>query len=264
MTDTVLLNTDARGVARITMNRPELHNAFDETMIAALTDAFTHVAADPAAHVVLLSGAGKSFCAGADLAWMKRAAGFSRAENIADANRLSAMLHAINACPKPVVGIVQGAAYGGGVGVAAACDILIAGPEAKFCLSEVKLGLIPAVISPFVVQAIGARQARRYFLTAEVFGAWVAKEIGLAHIALEFVNDLEPTALGLIETLLKNGPDAMADAKALIADVADRPISDALRAMTAERIATRRASDEGKDGISAFLDKRKPKWMRDA
>lgn len=262
VTEQVLLQTiDSRGVARLTMNRPELRNAFNEALIGAICDAIGRLNADPNVRAIVLTGAGQAFSAGADLNMMRRAAGYSAVENRDDARRLAHMLHAIYASPKPAIALVNGPAMGGGVGLVAACDIAIVSEDAFFALSEVRLGLIPAVISPFVVQAIGARQARRYFLTGERFDAETAKRIGLAHM-VAMPAQLEATLDGVIENLLACGPGAIAEAKDLIRAVKGRPITEAVMEDTADRIARLRASAEGKEGVSAFLEKRKPSWVK--
>ena len=257
----VRLDIDARGVARVIMDRPALHNAFDEALIAELTDTFRALDRDGATRLVVLTGAGKSFSAGGDLNWMRRMADYSPAENVRDAEGLGALMSSLDMLTKPTVGLVQGAAYGGGVGLVACCDIVVAAATARFCLSEVKLGLIPAVISPYVVRAMGARAARRYFLTAEVFDADTARRLGLVHEVAP-ADGLDAAAAPIVEALLQAGPDAQAAAKALIARVADAPIDDALIADTARRIALIRATDEGREGVGAFLEKRKPRWSR--
>lgn len=249
--------TDARGLARVTLNRPEKHNAFTAETILELTHAFATLGADPTVRAILLAGNGPSFCAGADAGWMREQAAAGDEANRADAMRLSDMLATINDCPKPVIALVHGKAYGGGMGLAACADMVVATPDAEFRLSEVRLGLTPATISPFVVAKIGQSHARRYFLTAESFGAEQALAMGLAHV----VSD-EPAAQveAWFAQLLLGAPGAIADAKSLIRDVSDRPISFSLRSETADRIADRRASPEGREGLQAFLDKRKPTW----
>ena len=261
MNDTSILTRiyDA-GRATLTMNRPELHNAFDERFVALLTASLLQLEADPAVRLVVLAASGKSFSAGADLNDMRRMADNSREQNLADAMRIAELMRTLNSLSKPTVALVQGAAYGGGVGLTSCCDIAIATARATFCVSEVKLGLIPAVISPYVLAAIGARAARRYFLTAEILDAAEAYRLGLVH---EVVNDdqgLAAAADRVTTQLLKNGPCAMAAAKKLIAAVSGRLVDDALIADTAGRIADRRASTEGREGLSAFLEKRKPAW----
>ncbi len=250
------------GIAHVALDRPDRHNAFDEGLIEALTTTFNVLGIDPGVRAIVLSGEGKSFCAGADLDWMQRAATWSEAENRADAMRLSDMLAAIDTCAKPVIALVHGNVAGGGVGLVACADMAVAVEGAQFRLSEVRLGLTPATISPFVVAKIGAGQARRWFLTAEAFGAQAAQAMGLVHevaadmYAAQAVIDTWLAALGAC------APGAVADAKALIADVAGRPITDDLRRLTATRIAARRASAEGREGLAAFLGKRKPEWNR--
>jgi len=261
---TVQFTLDARGIARVTLNRPERHNAFDEALIAAITDAFAEIAARGDVRAVILSGNGPSFCAGADLGWMKRAAEWSEAENEADALKLSDMLDAIDRCPAPVIAVAHGAVYGGGVGLVACADIAVATPDAKFRLSEVRLGLTPATISPFVIRAIGPRAARRYFTTAEPFDAVTAHGIGLVHELADDRSGAEAWVDAWIAALLENAPGAVADAKALIRDLAGQPITPELRADTARRIAARRADPEGREGVSAFLAKRRPNWNIDA
>ena len=259
--DQLLIDIDALGRAAITLNRPEIHNAFDDSLIARLTAELKQLETDPQVRVVLLAASGKSFSAGADLNWMRRMADYSRAENLADARGLAELMHTLDGLSKPTIALVQGAAYGGGVGLVAACDIVLATSTACFCLSEVKLGLIPAVISPYVIAAIGARHARRYFLTAERFDAAEGRRLGLVHEVVE-AEDLQPRAEALSRTLLSNGPNALAAAKRLVADVAVAAPDDNLFADTAERIAELRASAEGREGLSAFFEKRPPSWNR--
>ncbi|MBK9677040.1 MAG: enoyl-CoA hydratase/isomerase family protein [Betaproteobacteria bacterium] len=247
------------GVAVVTLARPEVHNAFDEVLIAELTATLKALDADAAVRVVVLAGQGRSFCAGADLGWMQRMAGYSHAENLADAGALAAMLATLDRMGKPTIARVHGAAYGGGVGLVACCDIAVAAEEATFALSEVKLGLIPATIGPYVVAAIGARQARRYFLTAERFTAAEALRIGLVH-------DVVPAAAvdrrvdALIAALRAAGPRAQAEAKALVRAVSSRPVDDTVIADTVARIAAVRASAEGREGVAAFLERRPAAW----
>ena len=248
-------------VARVTLNRPQLHNAFDEALIQGLADAFAALGEDAAVRVVLLAGAGRSFSAGADLNWMKRAAGYDEERNRADARALELMLRTIDECPKPVVALVNGAAIGGGVGLVAACDIAIAAEGAQFATSEVRLGIVPAVIAPFVVRAIGPREARRWFLTAERFGAEEARRIGLVHEMVP-ADRLEERGAAMVAELLKGGPEAQAEAKRLVQVVRTMPQGGSILAeATVAMIADRRASAEGKEGIGAFLEKRKPGWV---
>lgn len=246
-------------VATVRLNRPDKHNAFDEHLIAELARAFRDFASDEAVRVVVLAANGQSFSAGADLDWMKRMSAMGRADNERDAMALADLMEAIDRCPKPVVGVVQGAAFGGGVGLVACCDIAIATSSASFCLSEVRLGLIPAVISPYVAAAIGPRACRRYFLTAEKFDAATAAKLGLIHRVVE-AEALEAAREETIKQLLSGSPAAQTAAKDLIRRVAFAPVDEALRRDTAARIADARASAEGKEGIAAFLEKRKPNW----
>lgn len=258
----LLFDISDDGVARITLNRPDIHNAFNDELISRLEAAIAEVRGNGQVRAVLLGAAGQSFSAGADLNHMKRTAGYSRADNLADAKVMAELLHAIHTLDKPVVARVQGSAYGGGLGLIAASDIAISADSAKFMLSEVRLGLIPAVISPYVIGAIGARQARRYFLTGERFDAAEARRIGLVH-AVVSGESLDATVNALLADLAKCGPSAVAAAKALVADVAGREIDAAVRDDTAARIADLRAGAEGREGVAAFLDKRRPAWYRD-
>lgn len=252
--------TDIEGaVARLTLINPDKHNAFDDALIAGLTDAFKDFGDNEAVRVVVLASEGKSFSAGADLNWMKRMAGYSREENLADAMALAELMKTINTLNKPVVGLIQGAAFGGGVGLVACCDIALASDKASFCLSEVKLGLIPAVISPYVVDAMGAQSARRYFLTAERFDATEAHRLGLVHEVVPH-EALAEKGEALVQQLLSVGPKATAAAKDLVFAV-NRPVDNDVIADTAARIANIRASEEGREGLSSFLEKRKPSWL---
>lgn len=250
----------ADGVARLTMNRPDVHNAFDDVLIAELTERLRHLDNDARVRVVVLAANGKSFSAGADLNWMKRMARYSEAENLRDAMHLAGLMHTLDRMRKPTIARVQGAAFGGGVGLVACCDMAVAAREAQFCLSEVRLGLIPAVISPYVVQAIGARAARRYFLTAERFDAAEAHHLGLVSQVVD-ADDLDETVATLTGHLLKGGPHAIAAAKDLITAVNDRPIEMPVVEDTARRIAQQRASAEGREGVAAFLEKRAAAWV---
>lgn len=257
--DTKELGSEGRGVGRITMTRGEIHNAFDDQLIVDLTHAFRRLEANPSVEVVVLEAEGKSFSAGADLNWMRRMADYTWDENYKDSQGLAELMHTIYALSKPTVAIVQGAAFGGGVGLVACCDIVVASERASFCLSEVKLGLIPAVISPYVVKAIGERQAQRYFLTAERFKAPQAKEFGLVHEVVA-EDELTDKANDMISTLLANGPQAVRAAKDLIKAVAEQPVSKVILDETAKRIADIRASEQGKEGLNAFLEKRPADW----
>ena len=257
----VAVDIPADGVATVTLDRPEVHNAFDDQVIAELTQAFRRLGAEPAARVVVLRANGKSFSAGADLDWMQRVARYSHEQNVADAMALAEMLHALDTCPKPTLALVQGPAYGGGVGLVAACDVAVAAETASFALTEVRLGLIPAVISPYVIAAIGERACRRYFLTAERFSAADAYRLGLVHQVVP-ADRLDAAVADLVARLLEGGAAAQAAAKELIRDVACRPIDGAVVRDGAERIARQRASAEGREGVAAFLEKRKPAWSR--
>jgi methylglutaconyl-CoA hydratase len=250
---------DTRGIATLWLDRADLHNAFDDALIAALTAELGRLAADRGVRVLVLAGRGKSFSAGADLNWMRRMAGYSEAENRRDADALAGLMAALDRFPKPTVARIHGAAYGGGVGLVACCDIAVAGDTATFCLSEARLGLIPAVISPYVVAAMGPRTARRYFLTAEVFDAAAALRLGLVH-EVAAAEALDAAVETLVAKLLGCGPAAQAEGKTLVARVARGAVDDAMIADTAARIARIRVSPEGREGISAFLDKRKPAW----
>lgn len=257
--DTKELGSEGRGVGRITMTRGEIHNAFDDQLIADLTQAFRRMDANPSVEVVVLEAEGKSFSAGADLNWMRRMADYTWEENYKDSQGLAELMHTIYNLSKPTVAVVQGAAFGGGVGLVACCDIVIASERASFCLSEVKLGLIPAVISPYVVKAIGERQAQRYFLTAERFKAPQAKEFGLVHEVVA-EEELVAKANEMIAGLLSNGPQAVRAAKSLIKAVAEKEINQDILDETAKRIADIRASEQGKEGLNAFLEKRPADW----
>lgn len=256
--DTVLVGIEG-AVARVALNRPRAHNAFDDALIVRLTGALEDVGGRPDVRVVVLAGTGKSFCAGADLAHMKKAAGFTQAENVADARALARLLMVLAGLPKPTMALVQGPAYGGGVGLVSACDIALAAAEVVFALTEVRLGLIPAVISPFVVRAIGESHARRFMLTGERFGAEEAARIGLVHEVVP-AEDLEDRGAAVMEMLLQCSPDAQRRAKELIDAVSGRPIDEALADDVARRIAAARASAEGREGIATFLEKRPPTW----
>jgi methylglutaconyl-CoA hydratase len=244
----------------VTLNRPERHNAFDDALIAELTETLRAMEGDASVRVVVLSAAGASFSAGADLNWMKRMAGFSRDENVLDAMALGALMRTLAHLAKPTVARVQGAAYGGGVGLVACCDIAVALQGATFSFSEAKLGLIPAVISPYVIAAIGERAARRYFLTAERFDAAEAWRLGLVHELAASPEELDDALEEIVEALLACGPAAQRESKELIRAVANRPVLSDVIQDTAERIAKVRASPEGREGVTAFLEKRKPAW----
>ena len=255
-----MLNVDIRNaVARVTLERPEVRNAFDDALIHELKITFEKLNQDTAVRVVVLAGNGTAFCAGADLNWMKRMAGYGYGENLADAQGLATMLATLDRMDKPTIARVHGPAFAGGTGLVAACDIAVGTPEAKFCFSEARLGLSPATISPYVLRAIGERQARRYFLTAEVFGAEEAYRIGMLSL-LTPAEKLDATIDELIKHLLAGGPHAHARITDLVRAVSHRPVDDALSAETAKRIAEIRVSPEGREGIASFLEKRKAAW----
>lgn len=262
MTDNTIEIQMGHGVAVLWLARPELRNAFDENMIAEVTAALEDLERDPSVRAVVLAGQGKAFCAGADLDWMKRMKGMSREENREDALRFANMLHRLYTMKKPTVARVHGAAYAGGIGLLAACDIAVAANDTEFCLSEVKLGLAPATISPYVVAAMGERAARRYCITAERFTAAEAYRVGLVQeIALPA--ELDATVNAILGELVQGAPAAQAQAKELLRTVAGAAIDAQLVALTAERIAALRVSEEGQEGMSAFFEKRKPAWVRD-
>ena len=263
MTNTaVLVKIDDSGRATVTMNRPELHNAFNEGLVAGLTLALRQLDADPAVRLVVLAANGKSFSAGADLNDMRRMSDNTREQNLADATGIAELMRTLNTISKPTIALVQGAAYGGGVGLTSCCDMALATARATFCVSEVKLGLIPAVISPYVLAAIGPRAARRYFQTAEVISAAEAHRIGLVNEVVSDEQELAAAADRVVTQLLKNGPSAMAAAKKLITTVSGRTVNDALVAETSALMADRRASAECREGLSAFLEKRSPAWLK--
>ncbi len=245
-------------VSRVTLARPEARNAFDEILIAELTRAFAGIGKDAGTRVVLLDGDGPSFCAGADVAWMRKAGGYSRAENEADAEQMAEMLRSIDACPKPVVALVHGAAIGGGVGLVAAADIAIAAEGTVFAFSEVKLGILPSVISPYVLAAIGPRAARDLFLTGDRFDALEAHRLGLVQAVVPS-SELAAAGARKASSLLTSGPEAVGIAKRLIAQVTGKSPEEAM-ALTVRTIAERRASGEAKEGLTAFLEKRPPSW----
>lgn len=247
-------------VATVTLNRPEVRNAFNEATIAELALAFDELGRDEDVRAIVLAANGPAFCAGGDLNWMKAMAAYSLEENHADATRLADMLRTIYLCPKPVIARVQGDCYAGGMGLVAACDVVVAADTANFCLSEARLGLTPATISPYVVKAMGEQAARRYFLTAERFTAAEAHRIGLVH-ELVALDALDASVAAVVKALVSNSPNAVGEAKRLVRDMAGRPIDDALVADTANRIAAIRASGEGREGVAAFLEKRKPSWL---
>lgn len=257
--DAVLVSRDARGVATVTLNRPERRNAFDDALIRALDRLFADLAHDPAVRVVVLTGAGSAFSAGADINWMRRMASYSKRENRADAMGLARMLRRLDTLPKPTVARVNGAAYAGAIGLVCACDVAVAAAEATFAISEVRLGLLPATIAPYVTATIGVRQARRFNLTGEAFGADEALRIGLVH-KIALLAELDVSVGVIVDALLQGAPGAQAKAKRMIAAVAGKPITPAVMARTADAIAEARAGLEGREGLAAFLEKRKPRF----
>ena len=247
-------------VAEVWLNRPEVRNAFNDGVIAELTHAFSQFGADPALRAIVLGGHGKAFCAGADLAWMRAMADYSWERNRADAQALADMLWTLYACPVPVVGRVHGDCYAGGVGLAAVCDVLVAAEGMQFCLSEARLGLLPATIAPFVIRALGEQAARRWFVTAERFSARQAQAMGFVHEVVA-ADALDAKVAEIVAALVANGPAAVRACKQWVKDMAGRPIDEALRAETARRIADIRASAEGREGVQSFLNKRAPSWQ---
>lgn len=256
---TVTTDIDPRGVATVRLDRPQKHNAFDDGVIAELRAAFDAIAGNDKVRVVVLAAAGKSFSAGGDLGWMKRMAAYDYEDNLADARLLAGMLEALNKLPQPTIARIQGAAYGGAVGLVSCCDMAVASERASFALSEVRIGLVPATISPYVIRAIGERAARRYFTTGERFTADTAQRLGLVS---EVVDDegLDTALEHLVHALLQNGPLAVRQAKQLVHDVAGHPITPALVEGTCELIARIRTSEEGQEGLGAFLEKRAANW----
>ena len=247
-------------VSRVTLNRPEVRNAFNDEVLAELTQAFTQLGQDPQVRAIVLAAEGVAFCAGADLNWMRRMADYTHAENLADAAALAEMLRVLYTCPKPTVARIQGDVYAGGMGLAAACDMAVSVDSANYCLSEVKLGLIPATISPYVIRAMGARAAQRYFLTAERFAATEALRIGFVHEVLP-ADQLDAKVDELTKALVNASPNALRSCKTLLQDVIGKDIDTALIAKTVEGIANIRVSAEGREGVQSFLQKRKPNWL---
>ena len=249
----------SHGLATVTLNRPDVRNAFNEDVIAELTQAFTQLGEQADVRCIVLAANGLAFCAGADLNWMRRIADYSHAENLADAAQLAEMLRVIHTCPKPTVARIQGDVYAGGTGLVAACDVAVSVDTAHFCLSEVKLGLIPATISPYVIRAMGTRAAHRYFLTAERFTAAEALRIGFVHEVVS-AEALDATVAQITSALLTASPDAVSTCKQLVRDVAGQEISRELVSMTVTAIADSRTSVHGREGVQSFLQKRKPNW----
>lgn len=259
LTMTHLLIDTTHGLATVTLNRPDVRNAFNEEVIAELTQAFTQLGQQEDVRCIVLAANGPAFCAGADLNWMRRIADYSHAENLADAAQLAEMLRVIHTCPKPTVARIQGDVYAGGTGLVAVCDVAVSVDTAHFCLSEVRLGLIPATISPYVIRAMGTRAAHRYFLTAERFDAAEALRIGFVHEVVA-AEALDATVAQITSALLAASPDAVTTCKWLVQGVAGQEISRALVAMTVQAIADSRTSDHGREGVQSFLQKRKPDW----
>ena len=259
--DRVITDIDDLGVARVRLNNPDKHNAFDDQIIDELTEAFVAIADNSNVRVMVLGSEGKSFSAGADLEWMKRMASYSYEENLRDASALALMLKTLNEIPQPTIARVQGAAFGGAVGLFSCCDMAVAASAASFSLSEVKIGLVPATISPYVIAAIGQRAVRRYFVTAERFDAHRAMEIGLVNEVVD-AEQLDQEIDRLIDALLANGPEAILAAKRLVFDIAGKPIDQQLIDSTCETIAAIRVSEQGQEGLQAFLEKRKPHWLK--
>lgn len=260
LNDSVLFDANEQGIATVTLNNPNKHNAFDDEIIKQLTELFNRIRNREDISIMVLASNGKSFSAGADLAWMKRMASYSYEDNLKDANALALMLNALHSLPQTTIAKIQGAAFGGAVGLASCCDIVIASTKASFCLSEVKLGLIPATISPYVIEAIGVKASRRYFQTAERFFANKAQQLGLVDEIVE-PEALNDEVNSMITILLGNGNQARRQAKKLTQDVAFKPINTALLADTSERIAAIRVSTEGQEGLSAFFENRSPNWQ---
>ena len=260
MSDMLLQSTE-NGVYTIALNRPEIRNAFNDVLIGEIREAFEAVSRRTDVRCVVLAAHGPAFCAGGDLNWMRRIADYTREQNLADAGGLAAMLRAIDQCPHPTIARVQGDVFAGGLGLVSACDVAVCADSATFCLSEVKIGLIPATISPYVVRAIGARASRRYFLTAERFSAAEAHRIGLVHESVP-MDQLDASVQAVVQALCANSPMAVKDAKRLVDTVAGQDINEALIATTVAGIADSRASADGKEGVQAFLDKRKPAWLQ--
>jgi methylglutaconyl-CoA hydratase len=260
MSSSTLAVTREGHVARVYLNRPDVRNAFNDSVIVELAQTFAALAADATLRCIVLGGHGKAFCAGADLTWMRSMADYDWDQNRADAGKLAEMLWAIYSCPVPVVGRIHGDCYAGGIGLAAVCDVLVAADVATFCLSEARLGLLPATISPYVIRAMGEQAARRYFVTAERFSATQAREMGFVH-ELTSLEGIDAKVDEIVAALVANGPMAARACKRLVQDVAGRPIDAELRADTARRIADIRASAEGREGVSSFLNKRKPAWL---
>ena len=260
MTTTLDIRRPSPHVVEIWLNRPDVRNAFNSQVIADLAESFATLGADTSLRCIVLGGHGKAFCAGADLGWMREMAGYDWERNRSDAQALAEMLWAIYRCPVPVVGRIHGDCYAGGVGLAAVCDVLVAAEAANFCLSEARLGLLPATISPYVIRAMGEQASRRYFVTAERFSAAQAHVMGMVHEVCS-ADALDAKVDEIVATIVANGPMAARACKRLVQDVAGLPVDAALRGETARRIADIRASAEGREGVASFLNKRKPAWL---
>ena len=258
---TTTLDIQRQGaVARVWLNRPDVRNAFNDSVIAELTAAFRELGADASLRAIVIGGHGKAFCAGGDLNWMRAMAGYSWEQNRADAQALADMLYTLYTCPLPLVGRVHGDCYAGGVGLASVCDVLVAAEGMHFCLSEARLGLLPATIGPYVVRALGEQASRRYFISAERFSAAEAHRLGFVH-ELATAETIDAKVDAIVQSLVANGPAAVKASKKLVQDLAGQPLTAALRADTARRIADIRASDEGREGVQSFLNKRTPRWQ---
>jgi methylglutaconyl-CoA hydratase len=259
--ETLGVATDSRGVTRVTLNRPDVLNAFDETMIAELAAVFEQIASDSVTRVVILAASGRAFCAGADLRWMERASTNDEQANLDDARRFAHMMHVLHACPKPVIARVHGAALGGGVGLLCACDIVVSVPQAKFAVSEAKFGILPAVIGPYLTNAVGKRHALRLALTAEVIEGLRAAEIGLVHELVKR-EQLDDAIEDIVGNLLRNGPNALGEVKRWFGRLQVGPIEEAVREQSATTIARVRCTDEAREGFAAFLAKRSAAWVQ--
>ena len=258
---TTTLDIQRQGaVARVWLNRPDVRNAFNDSVIAELTAAFRELGADASLRAIVIGGHGKAFCAGGDLNWMRAMADYSWEQNRADAQALADMLYTLYTCPLPLVGRVHGDCYAGGVGLASVCDVLVAAEGMHFCLSEARLGLLPATIGPYVVRALGEQASRRYFISAERFSAAEAHRLGFVH-ELATAETIDAKVDAIVQTLVANGPAAVKASKKLVQDLAGQPLTAALRADTARRIADIRASEEGREGVQSFLNKRTPRWQ---
>ena len=260
MTETIIREISSRGVARITLNRPQIHNALDDQVIDELYTHFVNFGKDPDIRAIILAARGKLFCAGADINWVERVTSYTPEQNFADAKKQALLLEAIDTCPKPTIALVQGPVYATGVGLVAACDIAIAVEDAYFCFPEVKRGLIPAVSAPYVVNAIGQRQARRFILTSERMTTTEALRLGLIHLVVG-EGELDATSEALVDDILKGSPESLRAAKELIRFVESRPIDEMVHNETARRISIMRASKDGQEGIQAFLANRRPSWV---